>query len=1664
VSEGKVKIMAKKRLNRKIALIGSMVFVFLGLVVIGVILHLTRDPEKFIRDGDAALKAADEARDEKTKTEIYGKAERNYHKARGLAKTDSLRVKILFKLADLYLKIDKWRNVLGCWSNIIQLEPDNAKARLGRLQYVYIVADTGENRLWQEVASQASDFIIKVADSNLLDVDTAKFESDKTLKIDVAQRIGPYLYLLRGRATLETVKMGAVTEKGQSLDEAIGDLEKGQELEPNNINAYWYLAQAVLEKGEIAAARGNFDERVKASERAKVLLEHAVKVADSDVRAHINLLTIKPLFAQMNSREQLQTLEPEYLSLVQRFNSSAEAFSALAGFYMRLGPKNLDKASETVEKAASLDEKNVAYAMNAAELYYRKFSIYGQEPDFNKAIEKAENALTLPDAQDKPGPRQMSNKGNRIWLYDFLARCYSERLLEAQHAGKEENQKWLAEMETTVHQIEQLIGAGEEPRVVKWKGMLELVKGDKNVATKRLYEAYEQNKAAGRRDARLSYTLAGLFENTTELGAVNEFLASALGVTDRGAADKIDASKPEAILDYADLLLKMGAYENALNTAKFFENEYWSNKRSQILRIRANIGANQFDEAEKEIAELKSDQIETTKLQLELVQAKIRQIQRAIERKRMEGEMGILLKPASRAKKEDSKAETADAIMSAELKGYKDSLASLAEKLLKTEPNSVREYTIVAACENYIAEGKVKAADDLVSRFLEYSPDSTTGLFYKRVLAEPEPGKIPEQRRREIEKEVVSGISDPIRRAFNLGMFYQRNNEPNEAIAELKKALELCQSSGDAGKQGFADTNSPLQKRETKDKKIKGFERAAAASLFDIAVEKKNWELAEQTAGTAKRENFDDCEGKFFAARLAAAREQYKDAIAMLDDCLKQKPVFSYAFMLRSGVNAALGNESVSIEDAQKAAALNPLDGDIAKRLMRALYRRNQRLGQNVSSEQLVEAKTALEKALALNLNDLELLGFYADNIIPTEPLRALAIRQNLQKIAPSAENALMLGRLAGGLAVREADAERKDALFAIAESALEQARKINPHDETTLSYYAEYYRLRGHDEKARQLLAESQDKKALWGYYFRGGHFEQAKGILEQIYQENPKDSNAVRGLLLVAEGTGDTEGAKKYSEELVSLEDNVENNLLQVQTLLRTGLLREAQYKLQSVKEKYPKEPRTLLLEALAMMKLGQLKKAMELTNQNLGTNQNNAMAWRLKGEINILMANYEQAIIDLKKSKSLSDEPITRLSLSKAYMKAKQDENAVTELKTTIDLPEAPAEARTLLGQIYLKLGRKGELKKLYDETLKKFPDSTFWCGRAAAFAMTEGDTGKAEELYRQALQKGQKDDRSNTEALDGYLQVLIAGGKLDKVFEEGAKYTDSNCAPVAFLRMAEAKSKLGDKENALQYGRKALTKIFTAESRDFEINSDVLQRLSTIFGAEEVTKNCKELLDANPRSITANLAMFNLMRINGEYNKAVGYIDKCLELAGADGNNTVDYSVQKALVLQAAYLKTSDNNYLKRAITEYESLLSKMPNNASVLNNLAYILAENNERLADALEYARRAHEANPNNPDLMDTYAYVLYKNGKYSDAATLLQSALQQYEAQQAVTTPDVYEHLGMVKEKLGVKAEAFAAYKQALDAGRDTLSEKAKERVKAAVERVSQQEKTADK
>lgn len=1625
--------MAKKKLNKKIAIVGSVVLVIFLVIGIYGILRYTQGPEKFIEDGDAAFKAKD-----------YEAAEHYYAKAAARAKTDELKVELYLTLVDVYLENNEWAKVTGLWNRIIQVDPENLKARFGRLKYFHIVAENGGSFYWKDIAEQVSEFL-DVANEDVLAGDTSKLESYEIQDLVGDAKLGVYLHLLRSRANLEIARAGSVTNPDQYIDEAQEDLEKVREIDPCNMNVYLYLAQLTITKGQVLTSRGSFEERNMAVEQAERYLQQAVEIAGDDPKAHINFLRSKPALAQLKDAamtpEQLQSLEAEYVALTEKFSSNAEVYAALTSYYTQQSHKSLDKAIQAIEKAMELDNSEVYYVRIAANLYYRKFSIYGEIPSLYKAIEIAKNALEMSEVKEVPGPRQFANKKNRLNLNVFLAKCYLEQVLEpAESRTDSETEEWLANAEEMVHNVEQIYGAGEDPQVVKWTGMLALAKAevssaspaDKNAAIRKLYGAYEQFKASRppeQRDSQLCYVLAKIFKDTSESGAVLEFISGAVRAG-------IVSTKPKALLDYSEILLKQQQYSQALNTVDFFEKQYWPTEKSKIYRIQAYIGARQLEDAEKELASGNPDDPNIMKLNLQLLQAKIKQVQNSLKQREIEpdkaqlqGEDGVLI--------------------AAELKGYRSAFNSLIGRLLSIEADAVEPAYVAAVCNNYITEGQISEAQDFVADYLGYFPENANGIFFSKLLLEPDPGEVSRQRRIEIEKDALSSIADPVIQAAKLGEFYRKQNDPNEALVEFQKVLDI-------------QLDPAGGEEDTKAKEVRYLYTVAARNVLDIALQVKDWVLAEQITERCKRENLDGCEGNLFAARLAIAKEEYQEALARLDESLRLRPVFSMVYMMRSSVHELLGNENKSIADIQRAAQLNPLGSKISGQLAFALYRRNQNLGDNAAQNQLIEERDAFLRAIRLNPRNWQLQSIFAESISKDDPDGALAIRQRLQKMLPNTQNAVGLAKMAMRMAMTKKNKKQKQVLLDVAGSAFEQALSYDPENSQVVNSYAEYYRYIGKAEKADELIGQSQDEKLLYSYLLRTGKLEEVKKLAEENYQKDPEDIDAVKAMLIVAQRTNDPQGIQKYSEELILLDDSIQNKLSQIQYYLEAGLVKETENKLQSFREKYPEESGGLLLEAWLRLKQGQIETALEQINQCLQIDKNNLMAWNLRGEINYLLGNYNQAIDDLKKVKTVREKSAAiQISLAKNYVKLGRTEDAVTELKIAIapdPLGTAPSEkAITALEQIYVRLGRTEALKSLYAQTVEQLPDSVFWLSRSGSFALSQKDFDLAEELYAQAWEKSRDGNRFAADRVfDGYLQVLLKNDKVEKVFEEAKPYVDGPYAPVAFIRMAEAKLKLGDKATATEYCRKAINK---AEGNE-DVAAWALGEVYKLLGEKEVLAYCEEKLKADPDSFSANLMMYYLAKLSGRSNKALEYIDKCIEIVADDDAKVISYTLEKAMVLQIAYAKTSDNSYLRTAIEEHESLLSKMPNNMDMLNNLAYWLAEINERLPEALEYAKRAYESMPNNAAVLDTYAFLLYKNEKYSEAAEFVQSAIQQFEVGKSSVPAEVYEHLGMVKEKLGEDAQALAAYQQASEIikGGGLASNATKIQVESAIERLLQQ------
>jgi tetratricopeptide (TPR) repeat protein len=100
---------------------------------------------------------------------------------------------------------------------------------------------------------------------------------------------------------------------------------------------------------------------------------------------------------------------------------------------------------------------------------------------------------------------------------------------------------------------------------------------------------------------------------------------------------------------------------------------------------------------------------------------------------------------------------------------------------------------------------------------------------------------------------------------------------------------------------------------------------------------------------------------------------------------------------------------------------------------------------------------------------------------------------------------------------------------------------------------------------------------------------------------------------------------------------------------------------------------------------------------------------------------------------------------------------------------------------------------------------------------------------------------------------------------------------------------------------------------------------------------------------------------------------------------------------------------------QAIDRYQRLLKVSPDQASALNNLAYLLAVRKEQAGDALPLAERAHSLSRGNPLVADTLGWIYHLLGDPARASVFLKQA-----AAQAPDNAEIRLHAAVVFAELG--------------------------------------------
>lgn len=231
-----------------------------------------------------------------------------------------------------------------------------------------------------------------------------------------------------------------------------------------------------------------------------------------------------------------------------------------------------------------------------------------------------------------------------------------------------------------------------------------------------------------------------------------------------------------------------------------------------------------------------------------------------------------------------------------------------------------------------------------------------------------------------------------------------------------------------------------------------------------------------------------------------------------------------------------------------------------------------------------------------------------------------------------------------------------------------------------------------------------------------------------------------------------------------------------------------------------------------------------------------------------------------------------------------------------------------------------------------------------------------------------------------------------------------------SPIPLLRLAEVQFATKNKDDGAKSLKKAL-----------EIKPDILDAQRGLIHYALDNKNQKEALDIartvqkqRPKESAGYIFEGDIYGISRMWPEASEVLRKglkqipapeiAIKLHGmqvASGNSAEaertatswlkDHPKDVAFRLHMGDFAVAQKNYAEGA-GHYQSALAIQPNNALLLNNLAW--ASGQMKSPKALEYAEKANQLAPNQPAFMDTLAMLLAEKGETEKAVELLRKAL----------------------------------------------------------------------
>jgi tetratricopeptide (TPR) repeat protein len=416
-----------------------------------------------------------------------------------------------------------------------------------------------------------------------------------------------------------------------------------------------------------------------------------------------------------------------------------------------------------------------------------------------------------------------------------------------------------------------------------------------------------------------------------------------------------------------------------------------------------------------------------------------------------------------------------------------------------------------------------------------------------------------------------------------------------------------------------------------------------------------------------------------------------------------------------------------------------------------------------------------------------------------------------------------------------------------------------------------------------------------------------------------------------------------------------------------------------------------------------------------------QGSAKAWQLQIESETAQQRYVHALqLAQEASAKFPDDADLRLETVRIYRLRGQNKQADAELQRMIkDMPRQEIAYRALVNSLLPRLrgtavaeanASLAAIVAALNKLSAEIPDSRFGRLTSAVLYARGGRLQDAENLLRSVLVQ----DPDDPDALVLLAQVEDIIGRT----ADGIALLESALRRKPQLDIVRTLATLYRNQD-----RKADALALAQRHADENPDSEAF----ALYYVDELTTQDKRpealarmtLVHARfPRSQSVAVRLARMQNDADDHDAAVATLRGFMKTCG---------ETTERLYLLSHFYATAGND--DSSVAALQRLLAIMPDNIGANNDLGYFWVNAGIHLEQAEPMIRKALENKPDDPAFLDSLAWLYYKQGKFPEAAALLQKALAMPDG----SAPEVIQHFADTLYRLGRQPEAVEQWAKAL-------------------------------